>query len=539
MFFTSEDSQKEQASKLSVEEIIFLQYDLEKTKGENELLKSRLSYYELQLYGSKSEKGLNLSDGFVAVQEKLGEWVVERTPELVEEKTIAEHKRKVTNYKKEFPGTPEDSGLRFDINKAVVKDIRVPAEGIENLREDEYEVISTKISYRVGKQVSYYVNRYLQDVVKLKGTGKIISSPLPRTVFAGSFLETGLVAGILVDKFKYHLPLYRQNQMLADAGICLSRSMIVSTVLKSANLLEPLSKEVIKSIKEGRILSMDEVPILVGPSKSGGGKNCKMKKGYVWPIYGDRGEVGFVYNSSRAAYHIEDMLGLKFDSEKILLSDGHSSYHAYKKKVGEIKQAFCWAHVRRKFVEALEFEKEACSGAIELIGRLYGVEKRMRESKIVDPEKILNIRKEESKPVAEEFFNYLDKKLSERAFLPSNLFTKACNYAFKLQEGLLLYLSEPDLPIDNNHTERAIRPIVLGRKNWLFCWTEVGAEAVAIIQTLISSCVLQGISPHAYLKDILINIDNITNKNVREYIPREWKKSQNTESSSSSTLPIS
>jgi len=528
---------EKKAKTLGIGEVVSLLGDLEKTQErllyserQTEILKIQLSWYQTQIYGSKSEKLVNFPKELIPHQLTLGEGLLgDRAPEVVEEKTIPEHKRKVSNYKKDFPGTPEGSGLRFDSTKAVVNEIKIPAKGIEGLSEDQYKVISTNIYYRVDKQIVFRVNKYIQDVVKLKKTNKLISSPLPASAFPGGLLETNFIVGVLVDKFKYYIPLFRQNQMLADSFICLSRSTLVNAVLKSANLLKPIYKEVLKSISESKIISMDEVPIRVGPSEDGGDDNGIMNKGYIWPVFGQKGEVGFVYKDSRAGFHIEDILGLENMSGKVLLSDGYRAYQSYVKKIDGLKHGNCWAHARRKFIEAMKYEPEACREALELIAKLYGVEKYIKENKIVDPEKILKIRTEQSKPVAEEFFSYLDSKIADGAFLPKNTFATACSYAFNLEEGLLLYLSEPDLPIDNNHVERAIRPIVMGRKNWMFCWSEMGAEALATMQTLISCCVLQNISPTEYLNDILTRIDEITTKNVREFIPREWKARQKKE----------
>jgi len=517
-------SVEERAESLKLSEVVSLLNDLEKTQDElshakhqADILKIQLSWYQTQLHGSKSEKLSNLSFSLDATQFPLGPNMLgARLPEKKEERIVEKHKRVVSNYKKDYPGTPEYSGLRFDVNKAEVEDVIVPAKGIEGLKEEDYEIISTKITCKITKQASYKVIRYLQDVVKIKETGKLISSPLPSTVFPGSYAETDFVVGLLVDKFKYHIPIFRQQQMIKDAGIYLCRSTLVNLVLKIGELLRPIHKELLKSIIESRIISIDEVPVRVGSSKGGG-----LTKSYLWPMYGDKDEVGFVYSDTRASIHIDKMLGLEFDSGKILLSDGYAAYQAYRKRVGRVTNAFCWAHVRRKFVEALKYEGELCSKALLLIGAMYGIEKSVQG---LDPEKILKTRQDKSKPIVEEFFNFLEESLSTGAFLPSSPFAKACKYAFGLEEGLKIFLSEPDLSMDNNHTERAIRPVVLGRKNWLFCWSEMGAETLAIMQSLISSCVLQGVNPTQYLRDVLDKIETVPNKDIRTLIPREWAR---------------
>jgi len=507
-------------SLLEVEERFDLvQDELSRLKYQAGALKMQLEWYETQVYGSKSEKMEYLPGTFqvplgtVLTTERL---TTERAPVA----TVTPEKKDPQNHKKPYPRTPSYSGLRFDEAKVVMEDVIIPAEGIEGLKEDEYEVIRTNVSCKITRQVSYKVVRYLQDVIKLKSTNKLISTPMPDSIFSGCYADTNFIVGMLIDKFKYHLPLYRQQQMIQDAGIYLPRSTLSNWVMRAGGILRPIYGELLESIKESRVISMDEVPIRVGSSEGGG-----IKKNFIWPMYGDKDEVGFVYSDTRGSQHIETMLGLEFDSEKILLTDGYGAYRAYKKRVEKVSQAYCWAHVRRKFVEALKYEDKACSEAIVLIAELYKVESEIRDSKIpLEPKKILKMRQEISKPIVDKLFNYLESTLAEGAFIPSNPFNKACNYAFKLEEGLRLFLTEPELAIDNNHTERAIRPIVLGRKNWLFCWSELGAETLAIMQSLISSCVLQGISPTQYLRDVFERVSEVKTKDIRTLIPREWAK---------------
>lgn len=520
---------EERAKSLNVDAIISLleveekfdlaQDEISRLKYQAEGLKIQLGMYQSKFHGSTSEKMEYLPEAF---QVPLGvELITPRTPVVADtESPKTEEKKESKNYKKDYPGTPSYSGLRFDEVKVVMEDVIIPAKGIEGLNEDEYVVVRTNLSCKITRQASYKVIRYIQDVIKIKSTNEIVSSHMPDSIFGGSYADTDFIVGMLVDKFKYHLPLYRQQQMIRDAGIYLPRSTLSNWVLRAGELLKPIYDELLKSIKESRVLSMDEVPIRVGSSEGGG-----VKKNFIWPMYGDKNEVGFVYSDTRGSQHIVDMLGLEHDSEKILLTDGYSAYNAYKKRVKNITQAYCWAHVRRKFVEALKYEEKACSVAILLIAELYGIESEISESKVpLDSKKILKIRQERSKPIADKLFTYLDQQLAEGAFLPSSPFTKACSYAFKLEDGLRLFLGDPEVPIDNNHTERAIRPIVLGRKNWLFCWSELGAETVAIMQSLISSCVLQGINPTQYLKDVFERMSEVKTKDIRTLIPREWAK---------------
>ena len=158
-----------------------------------------------------------------------------------------------------------------------------------------------------------------------------------------------------------------------------------------------------------------------------------------------------------------------------------------------------------------------------MIGELYDCEKQMRELGL-PAEKVLAYRAEHAKPVVDRFFGWLRSTLNEEILLPTNPFTKAANYALTRETALRVFLEYPDVPLDTNHLERAIRPIAMGRKNWLFCWTEIGAEYVGIVQSLLSTCRVQGIDPYTYLVDVLQRIDTHPAKDVELLTPRLWKE---------------
>ena len=157
-----------------------------------------------------------------------------------------------------------------------------------------------------------------------------------------------------------------------------------------------------------------------------------------------------------------------------------------------------------------------------MIARLYELEAQVREEKMSLKQKG-QLRQDKSRPMVNKFFSWVDKKLNAHGLLPSNPMTKALAYARERKAGLKFFLGDAKVPIDTNHLESALRPIPMGRKNWLFCWTEIGAEYVGIIQTLMSSCRLCGIDPYDYLVDVLQRIDQHPAKRVCELTPAQWK----------------
>ncbi len=338
----------------------------------------------------------------------------------------------------------------------------------------------------------------------------------------GSRADVSFLAGLIVEKFQYHLPLYRQHQRLTAAGIDVSRQWLTQLVLACAALLAPIVAAQWAGIRAARVRAMDETPIKAGRKGKG-----KLKTGYFWPIWGDTddgggGDLVFLYRPSRAAIHVREGLGEKAGDDQVLISDGYSAYARYAEQTG-ITHAQCWAHARRHFEYAKDIEPEAVAVALEHIGALYTCEKHIRTEALSGQAKA-EYRATQARPVVDAFFDWAEQQLQQAALLPSNPLTKALNYALERRAGLRVYLEDPAVPIDTNHLERALRPIPMGRKAWLFCWSEVGAEAVATFQSLIVSCRLHDIDPSTYLVDVLQRIDRHPASQVEQLIPRLWKQ---------------
>jgi len=180
------------------------------------------------------------------------------------------------------------------------------------------------------------------------------------------------------------------------------------------------------------------------------------------------------------------------------------------------------SHGRRGFFEALEAEPPGAAAALEQIKGLYAIEEDIRELKLVGEAKQLH-RLTHSKPRVEQFFKWVDEQLMRQGFTPSNPYIKALNYVRKRRASFEVFLTDPDVPIDTNHIERALRVIPMGRKSWLFCWTELGAQHVGIIQSLLVTCRLHDIDPYTYLVDVLQRVAVHPASRVEELTPRLWK----------------
>jgi transposase len=502
----------DEAVALSPHEIVDLARSRFNLSREVEALKQQLDWFKRQLFGQKSEKRILVGGGG---QMSLGEVIDQGEAAAPPERPVAAYTRRAAANK---PEALEESVPFFDETRVPVEVIELAAPEVEGLAAEDFEVIGHKESYRLAQRPgSYVVLKYRRPVIKIKQTQAIACASAPAGVIEGSRADVSFVAGLLIDKFAYHLPLYRQHQRLSDAGITVSRPWLTQIAQQGTALLAPIYEAQFESIRASRIKAMDETPI-----KAGRGEPGKLKAAYFWPVYGELDEVCFPFFESRRAEHVEQALGLTHAEGAVLLSDGYSAYTHYVNKTG-LTHAQCWAHTRREFFEAQAVEPHTAARALEFIGGLYAVEACIRDQKLTAAKK-LDYRLRHAKPIVEQFFAWINQQFEAQGFLPSNPMTKALAYARERRLGLEVYLSDPDVPIDTNHLERALRAIPMGRKAWLFCWTELGAKYVGIMQSLIVTCRLHGIDPYDYLVDVLQRVGQHPAKRVRELTPRLWKQ---------------
>jgi transposase len=474
-------------------------------------LQQRVQWFERMLFGQKSERRLEANPQ----QMLLGELPVPAESPLPEGKTVAAHTRRPPTT--DCAEGADESALFFDPARVPVETIVVPNPEAAGLAADAYEVIGEKVSHRLAQRPgSYVVLKYVRPVIKRRDTAALSCPPAPLGVLEGSRAEVSFIAGLLLDKFAYHLPLYRQHQRLTDAGFTVSRPWLTQLTHQAAALLEPIYEAQLASVRGSRVKAMDETPIKAGRAGPG-----KLKGGYFWPVYGEGDEVCFPFHPSREAKHVVATLGHDPPAGAVLVSDGYAAYARYAEKCG-LTHAQCWAHTRRKFFDAQALEPERAALALEMIGALYAVETQIRDGTLTGDAKRA-YRTQHAAPMVERFFAWVEAQFAEQGWLPSSPLTVALAYAREREAGLRVYLADPAVPIDTNHLERALRAIPMGRKAWLFCWTEVGAKYVGIVQSLITTCRLHDLDPYTYLVDVLQRVGQHPASRVAELTPRQWK----------------
>lgn len=472
-------------------------------------LQQQVEWFKRQLFGAKSEKRRDLDSPVQGnLLAALGV-AAPPPPSTTPTETITYQRRP-----KARDAAVNDTGLRFgaEVPREI---IAVTDPEIEAIPEERRVRIGEKVTYRLAQRPgSFVILEYIRPLYKLLDDSRIATTPAPANVLEHSVADVSFLAGMLIDKFCYHLPLYRQHQRLLQSGIQLSRSSLSTWAGRAIDLLRPIVDAQAQHLLQSRVLAMDETPIKAGRQGKG-----KMRQAYFWPIYGEDDEILFHYAPSRAHRHVQALLG---GFSATLLSDGYEAYAAYARQNAQVTHAACWSHCRRGFEQAKDSESAASTEALALIGVLYRHEQVIRERGLAGKEK-LAYRSEHSVPVVQAFWGWCDRQCHRPDLLPSSPFAKALHYALARKASLQVFLSDPAVAIDTNHLERSLRPIAMGKKNWLFAWTEIGAERVGVIQSLLVTSRLHGVDPYTYLVDVLQRISEHPASRVIELTPREWK----------------
>ena len=338
--------------------------------------------------------------------------------------------------------------------------------------------------------------------------------PLPAHVIDKGIPTTGLLAQVLVAKYQDHLPLYRQEGIFGRAGLAIPQSTLAQWVGQMGVRLQPLVDALKEELLAFPVLHADETPVAMLDPGAG-----KTQRAYLWSYsIGAHDPVRAViydFVDSRAGKHAREFLG---DWRGTLVCD---DYAGYKALIAQgVTEAGCMAHARRKFFELQEHGQSQIAGeALARIAALYGIEQEARE---LDAEARQALRQTQAKPLLDDFKTWL---LVYRGKIPNgSSCAKAIDYTLKRWAALTHYLTDGNVPIDNNWIENQIRPIAIGRKNWLFAGSLRAGKRAAAIMSLIQSARLNGHEPFAYLKDVLTRLPTQPQRRIGELLPHRWKR---------------
>lgn len=343
----------------------------------------------------------------------------------------------------------------------------------------------------------------------------VVIGPAPVRVIEGALPGPGLLADLIVRKIDDPCPLERQSRIFTTRlGVPLSPSTLGDWFAESAELLSPLAQRLQKVCLSRPRLDLDDtgLPVLDGQDSRG------IKRGHLWPFVSES-EVFFVYTPSWQGKPIQELLK---DFQGTLQTDGFAGLDALYGRPNAPIRAGCMSHLRRKFVIAFELGDLRAAGPLLLLQKLYAIERQASEDAL-DAAARQRRREDFSRPLMTQLRAQGDLLCSQAP--PKTPLGRAITYALRQWDTLVVFLSDGALPIDNNHTERSLRPIGLGRRNWLFAGSDPGAKRLATLYTLVGSCKLAGIcDPWAYLRDVLDKLSrNWPHSRLDELLPQAWK----------------
>jgi len=478
--------------------LLLLRQQQEKYQSQIDYLEEQLRLLKNELFGRKSEKTPREDRDQIPLFDSLREEIYE-APNSDEQVVIPAYTRKKCGRKP----LPEDLP-RVDVIHDLSEAEKMCACGhmmsrIGQEQCEKLDYIPAKI--QVLRHIRYkYACKHCEGVESDGPTVKI--APPPVQLIPKSNATEGLLAHIFTSKFADGLPLYRQQKIFARLGLELPRSTMANWAIEASLRCKPLIDLLQKEIRSGPLINVDETTLQV--LKEPGRRNTS--KSYMWLYRGgapDKPALVYQYAASRSGQVAEEFIG---DYKGFVQSDAFAGYDRLQDKP-HIRLLGCWAHARRKFVAVIKVKKKIRSNrqnpkgladeALEFIEKLYRLEKQARGLKL-EPDQIRGLRQSQAAPILKQFKQWLEEK--SPLVPPKSLLGEAIGYTLDNWQRLTVYIEDGLLKPDNNAAENALRPFVVGRKNWLFAGHPRGAEASAVFFSLIETAKANRLEPYAYLK---------------------------------------
>lgn len=501
-----------------------LLHEIALLKSQNEHQRERIAYLERMLFGSKRDRVKRpypdnhptLFDDYFdeAMDEKAAQ--VQRAADQIEKE--AESRREAAKTTKRKTATRPS---RYRYHGLEERSRVVMPEGIN---PDEYDIIGqdeTRILHR--EPAKAWVEIIVRPILRHKNdksqpSPRIVQAPAPTAVIGGNHVGADMLAQIIIDKYRYHLPEYRQIKQYADMGVTLPSSTINDWVHAVAAKLEPLYEALRRDILSGDYLQVDEVPWRIADVKG------TSRKGYAWQFRDSRPRshgLYFLYIKGSRAGTIPRAELRNFRGA--IQTDGYGVYDYFELQ-DNVTLLGCMAHVRRKFIDAQNSYPQLAAQAIKWIELLYTLEGNLRE-RGASAEEIAAERQTNALPIMDAMESWMQAVHTQCT--PSDPMGKALDYAYKLWPRLRRYATDGRYQIDNNPVERSQRPSVMGRKNYLFSKNDSGAIDNAIFYSLIGSCDTLDINPQEWLIYALNHLhDDTPPEQIKQLLPFYYKKTR-------------
>ncbi len=373
------------------------------------------------------------------------------------------------------------------------------------------EEITEVLEYQPGE---LYVKQYKRIKYARPGNSGVIIGELPSRPIEKAMAGERLLAQIVIDKYVDHLPLYRQMQRFERTGVKLSYSTLTDWVSATCQLITPLFDALKTEVLQSNYLHADETPIKVLDKV----KKGETHRGYYWVYQNSVNKIVFFdYQEGRGREGPMDILQ---NFKGYLQTDGYNVYDVFD-KTESITQLHCMAHARRMFSEAMDNDQVKAEYALQEIQKLYMIERICREQNLSFAE-TKAVRQIKSVPILTTLGNWMKEQYISA--LPKSAIGKALAYSIERWERLSRYTENGMLNIDNNPVENSIRPVAIGRKNYLFAGSHEAAKRSGMLYSLLGTCKMHGIEPYSWLKNVLARIPNHPINKIKDLLPHLWQK---------------
>lgn len=476
-------------------------------------LEEENAYLKAQLYGRKKETLVfDNADTFPEMAnylKALGASDSEKPSEPTKAKPTTKKKKRKPFSHFSFPENAEREIKVIDLPEDEKTD---PITGVE-LKFMGFDK-SEKLVYVHGryKVIETHVRKY--NIPNNSKAG-IISAPVPSHPITGCRADVSLLSHILISKYADHLPLYRIEEQFKRDGLTIARQTLSNWVLQLGSILQPLGDLLRDQILNSSRIFTDDSPVKLQTKGKG-----KLQEGRIWVYVGGDGPdpplVWFEFTKDRSHSHTIDRMK---DFQGVFHADAFAAYEKMDKIEGVDWQA-CWAHARRKFFDTPN-PNEFCKQVLVLMDRLFDLEQIAWALDTSDQRQ--KFRNDNTRPLVDKILSFIQDHYY-KACEPKGKLKTAMEYIIKRQEAFKAFLKYPDARIDNNVSERAIRPLTIGRKNWLFFGSEKGGQAAASIISLVQTCRKLNVNPKAYLEDVLRRITDQPKDQLGHLLPQNWKK---------------
>jgi transposase len=353
---------------------------------------------------------------------------------------------------------------------------------------------------------------------------QVAIAPIPNKPIAKGLPGPGLLSSLVVSKYADHLPLYRLEDVFARSGVDLSRSTLCRWVMQAAAILDPIYQAMIARVRASKSIHTDDTPVPVLDISL-----PKTRTARFWVYCGDWRNPYSVYDYTTSRKRDGPVEFLN-NFEGYLHADAFAGYDGIY-AAGSVKQVLCWAHARRKFYDARNVQPDIAHIALAYIARMYRVERDAKDligpagleseqARLAWHRRRCELRQQHSLPLLGEFHDWL--QATERSVLPKSPIGQAMQYVLPRWDGLVRYCESGALSIDNNLSERMVRPVAIGRKNFLFLGSDNGGKTAAVLYSIMASCKANQVEPFAYVRDLLSQLSGHSPPAVATLLPDAW-----------------